>query len=882
MTSGLNSSAYTDGPSSRDTSFDNLTKLENEIVFDDSPTSFMSNRKRKSGKSNRGKEKKMNKSSTHSLYTESPGTSLGIDIEPGDIIADTTANVPSMNETSVSNSDQSFLALIVHQNKVGAAHYNTDNCVLNVYKELPENDSFSTTTRICFQCNPDKVIINAKQNAKLVEVINQQFFNELENGVETVPSSMFVYDLARRRLLNLSTPSNDNQELSETHKNVWINSILDFEDKNSIKAAGALLKYIDQNRIGIELEDSFIQAPILAVAQVSAISSLYLDNDTYLALQIFEEENHPSALKRGAKSTSKEGLSLFGQMNGTKSSLGAVKLRSWFRNPSRDINSIQGRQEGISFFMSNENLEKVLALNDLLKSVKNLTKIIGKMTSSHISVNDWSVLYKTLYSLVCIMDLCNSRDHGIHTLNIGQDEESDISPLKEVLAMINKIMDFEESKIKNKFTVKYAIDRELDEKKRVFEGLPDLMTKVAEQELTTLDEKILECNVIYLPQLGYLLSIPQYPFIEEKDGYQLHNLEFMFMNNGTLHYKSERTKDLDRLLGDSQSEICDHESGIMHRLQNTILLHVDCILKAQNFATELDCLLSIASFSKDHNLTFPEITTQKCIIISEGRHILYEMCTNQFVPNDAKFSFESGLMKLISGPNACGKSVYLKQVALIVYMAHLGAPVPAKFAEICICDSIFTRIKCVESVSINLSTFVLDLNQITRAVNNATDRSLVIIDEFGKGTSQYDGIALFTSILKHWLAKGDACPFVLAATHFHSIFKLKLLPATPLAKYQTFGLASNSDGLVYLYKLTDGYSGHSYANYVAKTVGLDEGIIKRAEEILRLTSKGKPISSVWKCEQKHIDLVERFLETKFDDNDSFQRFSIYSTEHSSH
>ena len=856
--------------SNDDSSFDNITKLENEMELDTSPVSAVHRSKRPKLKQKQPK----NKAKDSSVRFDDPpsgfssDSNIDLEINADDIISTQIGN--PANDSSVSVTYRSFLSLILHQNSLGAAYYDTENCVVNVFKEISETDSFSNCLNICLQCYPDKIIVSTKQKSTLIDAINSQYFNDGESGIEIVSHSLFAYEMAKRRLQSLQHSSQQSSELTDEQRDVWASSVLDFGDTNSIKAAGALLRYIDQNRIGIELEESFIQAPILAVAQVSVPLTLFLDNDTFLALQIFQDESHPSSAKRGLNSSGKEGLSLFGQMDRTKSRLGSLKLKHWFKTPSKDINIILQRQEAIGYFSLNENLDKVIALNDCLKNIKNQTHIIAKMTSSHISVHDWHTLYKTLYNSICLLDLCNSLENGIETVELIQ--KADFSNLREILAMINKIMDFEESKLKNRFVVKHGIDRDLDEKKRVFSGLPELMTKVAEQELSQLDDRVLECNVIYLPQLGYLLAIPHYPFIKEDDGYILRNLDFMFLSNGTLYYKSEHTKELDRLLGDTQSEICDHESGIMHRLQNTILQYVKLILKALDFSAELDCIISIASFAKDNNLVFPKMTANKKINIHGGRHILHEMCSHQFVCNNSLFNPNDGYMKVISGPNACGKSVYLKQTALIVYMAHLGAPVPAEQAEICVCDSIFTRIKCVESVSINLSTFVLDLNQLTKAVNRATGRSLIAIDEFGKGTSQHDGVALYAAVLKHWLSKAEDCPFILAATHYHSIFKLKLLPSSPLVKFKTFDVISDSNGIVYLYKLIDGYCLRSQANHVAKLAGLDDTILERAGEVLELTSQQQHITSLWKCDSNHIKIVKMFMSSNFEDSSSFETF----------
>ena len=853
---------------------DNLTKLENEIELDESSSITTSSKRCSKVATLRGKKRKIiGKDKAIHVGETSGSVSETTDEFGTDDIAVThikPSASPDNSSVQATQDHRSFLTLIVHQNILGAAHYDTENCVMRVYKEISESLSFTNCLNICLNCYPDKIIVNAKQSSNLIDAINAQYFNDSEGTVEIVSSSLFMYETAKRRLQSLPFFSQSSAEFTDQQKDIWTGSVLDFGDKNSIKAAGALLRYIDQNRVGFELEESFIQAPILSISQVAVPLILNLDTDTFLALQIFQDESHPSMAKRGSSSSRKEGLSLFGQMDLTKSKLGSIKLKHWFKTPSKDVRVINERQEAIGYFALNENFDKVVAINDCLKNIKSLTKIIAKMHSSHISVHDWNIFYKTLYNSICIFDLCNSLENGIETIELIQ--KADFSNLREILAMITKIMDFEESKQKNRFVVKHGIDKELDEKKRVFSGLPELMTKVAEQELSGLDDKILECNVIYLPQLGYLLAIPHYPFIKEADGYPLRNLEFMFLSNGTLYYKSDHTKELDRLLGDTQSEICDHESGIMHRLQNTILQHVDLIIKALDFSAQLDCIISIASFAKDNNLVFPKMTANKEINIYGGRHILHEMCSHQFVSNDSCFNQNDGFMKVVSGPNACGKSVYLKQTALIVYMAHLGAPVPADQAEICVCDSIFTRIKCVESVSINLSTFVLDLNQITKAVNRGTGRSLIVVDEFGKGTSQHDGVALYTAVLKHWLSKGKDCPFILAATHYHSIFKLKLLPPSPFVKFKTFDVISDDNGIVYLYKLVDGYCLRSQANHVAKVAGLKDAIIRRAEDVLELTSKQKSITSLWKCDKKHIEIVKMFMASNFEHVSGFKLF----------
>lgn len=838
------------------------TKLVNEMESDDTPSGPSANTTY-SPRTNSGKRKRVKPPdhlprSNNVSYTDT-SFSFGDQLTAADITSVSRRNA-LVKDASLEKSvtERSFLSIVYYMGSVGGCYYDTEHCILILFHELPESEHFGNTLKMCYQMEPEKILVSSKQNQQFVDVLKHWKSTDEETSVELLPNSCFNLEVSKRRLLSLSSCAALPATASDTDKAVWINSVINFNDKNSVKAAGALMRYIDQNRIGVELEDAHIQSPIVSIQMLSMSTSLTVDSNTMSALQIFENELHPSSFKRGARSGLKEGLSLFGEMNRTKSKIGTIKLKHWFKTPSREIELLTARQNAIRYFALDENLDKTIAFQDCIKQIKSLAQIISKMTTSHASIPDWNTFYKTLYNAVCVSDLTNSIQDDIEIfLRI---KGADFDELREILAVMNRIIDFEECKLKNRFVVKHGIDDELDEKKKTYNGLPDLMTKIAEKELSQLDPKILECNVIYLPQLGYLLALPHYPFLQEDDGFAVPGLDFMFLNNDTIHYKSESTKELDSLLGDTQSEICDHETGIMHRLQNLILGHTQTIIEILEFCSEIDCLISIASFARDYRLVFPQLVSDKVISVTNGRHLLQEMCTNQFVANDTHFSFEDGLVKLITGPNACGKSVYLKQVALIVYMAHIGAPVPADEATICICDSIFTRIKSQESVSINLSTFLLDLNQITRAVNGATSKSLIIIDEFGKGTLKFDGIALFAAVVKHWLSKEKESPFILAATHFHSIIALNLLPNSKFLRYETFEILEDDEGVVYLYKLIRGSCTHSQGNYVAKLAGIKDDILNRAEEILETTSLNKPIVARKKDQSSQFKIIKQFLE----------------------
>ncbi|XP_023239367.1 mutS protein homolog 5-like isoform X4 [Centruroides sculpturatus] len=446
------------------------------------------------------------------------------------------------------------------------------------------------------------------------------------------------------------------------------------------------------------------------------------------------------------RNTTREDLSLYGIINKCKSSFGSKYLKKLLLQPTQDLEILKQRQDAVAYFVTPQNVEVVYNLQNCLKNIKYIPRILSHMLNSHASVNDWKALYKITETFTT--DLCR------------------------ISSLINKIIDFQESDNQNHFVVKPGVDERLDYKKRTYNGLPDFMTKVAQKELEKLSSEIQECSVIYLPQLGYLLAIPLTEKMKTEECYDIPGLEFIFFSNNVVHYKSANTKELDSLLGDTQCEITDHETRIMHKLQNVILEASNVLLNVMNYSAELDCLISLALIAKEFNYIRPEITRDGILHIVKGRHPLQEHCVSSFVPNDTMSGGKYGKVKLLTGPNASGKSVYLKQVALIVYLAHIGSFVPAEMAKITIIDHIFTRIHTVESISVGLSTFMIDINQMSVALHYATSNSLVIIDEFGKGTEAMDGLALLASSLQFWLKENVNCPHCFVSTHFHSLLNI--------------------------------------------------------------------------------------------------------------
>lgn len=352
----------------------------------------------------------------------------------------------------------------------------------------------------------------------------------------------------------------------------------------------------------------------------------------------------------------------------------------------------------------------------------------------------------------------------------------------------------------------------------------------------------------------------------------------------------------------------DREIEIIHELGVSVLEHETVLLAVSETLGELDSILALALGCSQQGWTRPEITNDNIIEILGGRHPLQELVVPTFIANDCNLaggteqrssapssqdhssraaSQSSDLSDsnhpstlVLTGPNHSGKSIYLKQVALIVYLAHIGCYVPAEHAKIGLTDRLLTRVATRESVSRNESAFSIDLRQVAFSINFATPRSLVLVDEFGKGTNSIDGVGLMTALLDHFTSLGTQRPKVLAATHFHEIFENDFLHGHPNIALAHMDIhldlhADHTDEQVtYLFKLVPGRSISSFGSRCAAMNGISDDIVARAEELVLLQARNEDLelacSVLTEEESQKLENAERIarrfleLEVAFD------------------
>ena len=797
--------------------------------------------------------------------------------------------------------DRSVLCLHQIGGRFGAAFFQSASGSLFVLADCPDDPDMTLTKALIAQTDPDSVLVTKNRSDRFIEAVKaacevtpevndddqQEITTSADLGEQQqqpggrrpkltfLASSSFNLDSCKRRILELDFPQEklglegQSEEGAKRSHYLFINSLVDLADCNGscIKATGALLKFWDTHTLD---QNNFV----VTIRPLALMDTLVLDETSLEALQIFHSPGDKMCVsKAGSWNKQSEGTSIYKLLNkGCKSVLGSKVLRHFCRNPPRKLAEIRERQKTVEFLTQPSKREFAAAFRSYVKGVKNVPAVIKKLVVGHSkSVKDWKSLRSSLINLVKICEtsiFILEKDRGEELTFFAKLASTASRELYTAADLLDRVMDVEASVTRNKFTVKAGVDEELDVKRRTHDGLPDLLTKVVREEMVHLPAFVSHATMVYVPQIGYLLAVqPWRPIEEDEDGEEvfssLEGLQFMFCADGIPHYKTEICSQLDETLGDTATLISEHENAIMLSMASYVAENAEAVLNPARFCSVLDCLLAMAEIAAEFDWVKPEIVEEgQELEIVDGKHPLQERYSEgQFVANSTRLGGQGhAKMIVLTGPNACGKSVYLKQVGLIVFLAHIGSFVPAQMAKIPLFDRIFTRILTVDSLSLGLSAFAVDLNQMALAFSSATERSLVLIDEFGKGTMQPDGEALLIASIEHFDRLERGCPFVLVSTHFHRI-KALVKPEVNV-DYYSFDFVHHEEEIVFLYKLISGFEKNSNAGATAKKVGISEEIVKRSRDITKAlvdgTPKLRPRMELLEIE-KALKVVERFM-----------------------
>ena len=566
-------------------------------------------------------------------------------------------------------------------------------------------------------------------------------------------------------------------------------------------AAGAILQYLSNTQ-----NDKI--SHISGITRIQSEHYVWLDRFTIRNLELI-------------RSSHDTGSSLSQIMDKTVSPMGARMLKNWILLPLLSIEKIHQRQDMVAYFVDKYWDQE--ALTTLIKQVGDIERIASKLAMEKIAPRELLQLKKSLALLPDILMILKASSN--EPLSILGDKLILCQKLKEEIS--KTLSDDPPSMVSKGNVIKAGCHSELDDLRNVIrnskELLLDIQTKEAEQ--TGISNLKIGFNNVF----GYYLEVTN----KHKDNDKIPD---SWVRKQTLtnaeRYISEDLKVLEAKILTAEEKIADLEEKLYHDLVLLAAGYLDSIQQnAKNIAI-LDCILSFAFIATKYNYCRPTVDESHLLKIIEARHPVIERqlpLEQSYVPNDIQLDNDDTQIMMITGPNMSGKSAVLRQTALISLMAQMGSFVPAKEAHIGLIDKIFTRVGASDNISSGESTFMLEMNETASIMNNISARSLILLDEIGRGTSTYDGISIAWS-LAEFLHNGKVSPKTLFATHYHELNEL----ADKYPRIKNYHVATKEIGnkVIFLRKLVEGGCEHSFGIHVAAMAGMPKDIIQRAMEIL--------------------------------------------------
>lgn len=574
---------------------------------------------------------------------------------------------------------------------------------------------------------------------------------------------------------------------------------------HAVVAAGAAFHYLAEthhDKIG----------HIVKIARIEEEKYVWLDRFTVRNLELVHSINE-------------RGKTLLDVMDKTVTPMGSRMMRRWIVLPLKERKPIGERLDIVDFLIAHDEFSEILAKQ--FKFTGDLERLISKVAVGRITPREVVQLKRALHAVEAIKQACEKSGHEA-LQKIGEQ----LNPCKMIRDRIEKeVMEDPPASVSKGGVMQEGVSPELDELRGLLFSGKDYLQKIQQREIARTG--ITSLKVGYNNVFGYYLEVTNAH--KEKVPEDWNRKQTLV---GAERYITEELKEYEQKILGAEEKILVLESRLFEELVQGVADYISPVQLNANWIAHLDCLLSFAVIAREHNYRRPEINETFILDIKEGRHPVIELelpLGEKYVSNDVYLDHEKQQIVIITGPNMSGKSALLRQSALIVLMAQMGSFVPAEAARIGLVDKIFTRVGASDNISSGESTFMVEMNETASILNNISTRSLILLDEIGRGTSTYDGISIAWAITEYLHEHPVYRPKVLFATHYHELNEM----AATHKRIKNYHIAVKEIGnqVIFLRKLHKGGSEHSFGIHVARMAGMPPKVIERAHELLKVLER---------------------------------------------
>lgn len=684
----------------------------------------------------------------------------------------------SYNDNIIQQKSNNYLASVyIEKNSVGCSFLD-----ISTGEFLVAQGKVEYIDKLLQSYKPNEIILSKKSHKEFIENFGDRFY------IYSLDEWPYTGDYAKELLL----------------KHFEVSTLKGFGVERlslAIIAAGVSLHYLN------ETEHHNLQH-ISTLSRVEEDHFMWLDRFTIRNLELIDSHNDNA-------------ITLLNVLDHTSSPMGARLLRKWIVMPLKDQKPINARLDVVEFLLNNPELQQDL-LNEI-KQIGDLERLISKIGLQRANPREVVQLKRSLYAIAEIKQIISNVDSKALQVIAEQ-----LNGCKHLTDQIEAELQAEPSVLIAKGNViASGVNEELDHLRKIAFGGKGFLLEIQKRE--ALNTGIPSLKISFNNVFGYYLEVTNSHKDKVPESWQRKQT----LVNAERYITAELKEYEEQILG-AEEKIYVLESRIYAELLRSLLEYIKPVQLNAQLIAQLDVLLNFALIAKNNHYTRPEINTDTVIDIKGGRHPVIEKnlpLGTEYITNDVFLDSDTQQIIIITGPNMAGKSALLRQTGLIVLMAQMGSFVPAKSAKLGLVDKIFTRVGASDNVSSGESTFMVEMSETASILNNISERSLILLDEIGRGTSTYDGISIAWAIAEYLHQYPAAKAKTLFATHYHELNELT--NSFDRVKNYNISVKEVNNKVIFLRKLVPGGSEHSFGIHVAKMAGMPSAIIQRSNEILK-------------------------------------------------